>query len=510
VSCTRVCTVTSTVSAGRATTVCPQNQECRRQVPGRQCTQTTGTVTTTSYTTVNPKPTLCAPDTCAKFGFCSARPGKRRSARDYEPVFSPRSPSRLQRRAGPTDPQSVKTVDLADPERFIGGATQWWKNAQTLVIRDGSQNYYTGDSSSVYYNYAEAITPIFTGSGPSWGCSSLIVISDRGVWIGHFWEVNKMRDLPPGEFQRHVLQFIRKGGVNGFQGIEGFVGDSLFKGPKPGPANAPRVNEPLFLRAYIFTPQHRDPSTLRPGRGPGKGADLTDPLYYDATEDMKSELTKVIPSLTNQNKDQLVSVSTYKPDNNEDQILNLTPWQGLLTFRYVPKHMYKLPNGQCRIVRAVEVRNERNRIFYQPWTWPSPATGANPDGAPFPCPPNIDDILREQGNPQSSPHTLLDPFGPGPAAPPAANPGGAGGGGGGPQPTARPTVQPSPSPKPPAPAPPPPPPSLTTTTRGPGPTYLCKEWQLNPTGPKIGKNCDGDPTKVVTVDLKRRATATVF
>lgn len=462
-------------------------------------------MTTTSYTTVNPKPTYCAPDTCPRFKVCTVPPGIK-PAIDSQPTFSPRSPSRLQKRVEPTDPLVIKTLDLTDPDRFTLGSNAWWKHAQTLVMAHGSQNYPTGDSSSTYYAYPELTAPLVTGSGPSWGCTSLIIISDRGVWIGHFWENPKMMDQPPDRdvFKNDVLGFIRNGGVNGFEGLRGFVSDLLFKGPRPGPAGAPRVNEPLFLRAFVFSPMHRSEATIKRDRPPGQGGVLTDPLYYDQIQEMKRVLVELIPGFTAQNQDQLITVAKYMAEHDENEILNVNPWKGLLTFRFAPRHIYRLPNGQCRTVRAVELRNERRRIFYQPWTWPSPGNGPQPDGAPYTCPPNINDILRDQGNPQQDPHTLLDPFGPAPpgAPPPAAPPNTAP-----PQPTGT-VVNPTPSPKPPSPPPPPPPPS---PTKGTGPSPTCKNWKLNPTGPDVGTDCDGDPNKTVTVNIKhRRAVQTVF
>ena len=91
-----------------------------------------------------------------------------------------------------------------------------------------------------YLNY-----PFKTGGGPSWGCVSLFVLSDRGVWQAHFWEA---ADIRSDDGFQGTLDFIQNGG-DGYSGLSAapYFGPDPAEGPDKG-------KPPAFIKAWVFAP----------------------------------------------------------------------------------------------------------------------------------------------------------------------------------------------------------------------------------------------------------------
>jgi hypothetical protein len=101
-----------------------------------------------------------------------------------------------------------------------------------LVERNGPGNVQppTGEiPSSTWFNYSDLRGHnITTGSGPSWGCTSVLAFSERRAWIAHFWEEEQIMNT--ATFANDVINFIREGSSDGtYKGIVDVV-DELFFG----------------------------------------------------------------------------------------------------------------------------------------------------------------------------------------------------------------------------------------------------------------------------------------
>ncbi|KAK0100455.1 hypothetical protein ONS95_008405 [Cadophora gregata] len=296
IACTQTCTISSNADAPTPTTICGDVGLCRSQAVDGQCTSTTGTITSTSYTTASISEFICRAGSCpgTVCGISSPKsaqavatnaPGdKIPSLANLSDGVSRRALSRItridkiiKRVLDPEDPTTIRQLDFTDPNSLYPNnprphvyppKDQWYVNAAKLVQVEGPGNLISaignnrqeGDASSTKFDYADlrqhAIT---TGSGPSSGCTSVLAFSERGVWIAHFWEMEQMLDL---DFEGKVLQFIRKGDPGKFEGLSDVI-PSLFSGPSPGEEDGEIVEIPIFSGAIIFTPSYRRPEETR-------------------------------------------------------------------------------------------------------------------------------------------------------------------------------------------------------------------------------------------------------
>lgn len=530
VACTQTCTVISSSGDSAPTTSCGSPGLCRRQAGGGGCTSTTGTTTSTSFTTASASAFICKGGSC--FGavcgtsapniapaITTNAPGDQiPSLADLPNPASKRSHRRITRvdkiikRVGDVnaeDPTSIRQLDFTDPNSLypdetngLSGKGRWYTNAQTLVESQGPGNLIfavgedqkEGGASSTKFNYADlrqhAIT---TGSGPSWGCTSVLVYSERGVWIAHFWELEQMQ---AADFNSEVLNFIRSGDPGRFEGLSDVV-PSLFSGPSPGEEEGEIVEVPVFSGAVIFTPSFRPRNVLPPG------SQRTDPIYSDQINQIKTVLVNQIPGFTLANMNQKINVATYQPVENEAEIV-FNPWLGLLTFEYVPQHVSN-DNNACEVLRAIRIHIQDAIQPIIPWNWPDPSTNPNAAGPSKSknkrqgaCPVNLPQILSAQGDGTAEPASFFDISTPVSGVTGVTSQVGPASGSGSASPPASPT---SPAAQP----------AATTSSTAAG-SVLCSNWELGANGVQVGTDCDGDPNKTVTVTVApgKRAVKTVF
>ncbi|KUJ11260.1 uncharacterized protein LY89DRAFT_786877 [Mollisia scopiformis] len=372
------------------------------------------------------------------------------------------------KRVDEEDPTIIRQRDFTDPNTFLTGTkAQWFQHAVGLVESSGPQRIETptgGIPSSTWFDYSDLRNhAITTGTGPSWGCTSVLVFSERGVWMAHFWEQEQIQNSTT--FDSDVLNFLRIGSGDGIhQGLVDVV-DWLFNGSIPEDIGE-SLEEPLFSAAVIFTPSYRDSQKVP------EGAKAADPIYGDQIKKIKALLIDQLPAFTDQN----IQVATYKPVNSAAE-MEAQPWLGLMTFEYAPQHLRKTDDGQCIVSRALRIWNQDEILGVYPYTWPQslPTASGLPDiqlrskqvdiGA---CPADVSGILKSQGNGAYEPQFVFGLNAPATTIPTS---------------TTASTIQPTP------------PPTL------PDSDYMCSSWQLSPNGVQVGSDCGGDPNKVVTVTV---------
>jgi hypothetical protein len=321
--------------------------------------------------------------------------------------------------ADPNDPTSIRQLDFTDPNSLYpdiadgqSGKEQWYTNAQKLVESQGPGNLIfavgedqqAGGASSTKFNYADLRqNAITTGSGPSWGCTSVLVYSERGVWIAHFWEQEQMQ---AADFNGQVLNFIRSGEPGRFEGLSDVVPE-LFSGPSPGEEEGEVVEVPVFSGAIIFTPSFRKNTVPAPGSQP------TDPIYSDQVNQIKTVLVNQIPGFTLANMNQKINVATYQPAESEAEMV-FNPWLGLLTFEYVPQHVSN-DNNACEVLRAIRIHIQDVIQSIIAWNWPAPSANPNAAGPSksknkrqAACPVNLPQILSVQSDGTAEPASFFD------------------------------------------------------------------------------------------------------
>ncbi|KAK0624212.1 hypothetical protein B0T14DRAFT_495530 [Immersiella caudata] len=112
---------------------------------------------------------------------------------------------------------------------------KWFTFARNIIEETGTTNasnmttmkgwkppLVRGIPSSECYDYSNCHDPIFTGSGPIWGCTCVFVFSVHGVWMAHFWENPQMMNSN-GKFKTEAIKFLGCGDPDlDYPGIEQF------------------------------------------------------------------------------------------------------------------------------------------------------------------------------------------------------------------------------------------------------------------------------------------------
>ncbi|KAK2033573.1 hypothetical protein LX32DRAFT_670465 [Colletotrichum zoysiae] len=129
---------------------------------------------------------------------------------------------------------------LTRPEEWPEGPQNWWDRMWKYVYHycDGlTAPRLTLDGERLEMGYstmhADAFgdRPLAGATGPFWGCSGVIIVTKRGIYTSHVWEIpnfHKGTHKPTAldwaaEFDEGILQFLKRGSgdrVGGYKGVE--------------------------------------------------------------------------------------------------------------------------------------------------------------------------------------------------------------------------------------------------------------------------------------------------
>jgi hypothetical protein len=474
---------------------------------------------------------VCSAKSCGSSNLCHAR--KRRSLDTVEthpsiggiPIqpeiaeLDYSSARNLSKRQTPNIDNFILQPDFTNLEGLTLPETRaWFERAAVEVEPNSAGNLeliatQQGIASSKMIPMKSMTTPFLAGAGPSWGCTSVMVFSDLGIWMAHFWEGEQMRE--PGLVA--AMNLMRLGVGTQFPSL--VDANNLYFRQDNGISAESRA---AFVSAVIFTVDYRNrPPPDDFPHPPRNGRPDTDPMYYPQVADITAELKRLVPALNNPPPGipNLIAEATYLrvPQNTAQD----NPGVAMLVLEYVPRHIHRRDDGQCQITRAFRFITPPLRVS-RPFVVATLGDTNEPpninpparmrralDGraAPGQCPANIDALLAAQGQAGRS----KDPevFAPG-----GAGPGNGGGGGSGPPanpPAPAPTNPPvttssTPPPSPTTPAPPP-------TTPSPTGPPSCSNVQLPPggAGEAKGWNCVGHPPgETVTWNIPRVLPETIL
>jgi hypothetical protein len=283
----------------------------------------------------------------------------------------------------------------------------WFKNALDLVQDFGPgnieiQSFVNGGGvpSSKMYDITNLAHPFITGAGPSWGCTSVVVYSDRGIWLAHFWEEEQIQDN-----MNSVIDFLH----NGREGNPSLTAakDMFFRTD-----DASGVDKAGFVFANIFTPSavlegRHVPFIPRNGRGP------FDPYYWPQIDTIKENLMQIVPGIGH------IQENTYLPYDKSYTLGNPAKAElGIMVVEYVPRHVHQVDQQTCVLARAIRILHPGPGdipvgMVEGPyaWPWPNNSPPAQPGQQVAPpgpgmvgkrmavgeCPSNIDDLLAAQG-----------------------------------------------------------------------------------------------------------------
>ncbi|WDK10197.1 hypothetical protein CGRA01v4_01476 [Colletotrichum graminicola] len=202
--------VTTSGSTTSFTTTC-DTATCK---PTVVCSKTLDTTTTTTFTTHSATPAPAE-------HFCGDR----------------ESPSRLH----PPDPGLLDgPKGLTRPEDWPEGPQNWWDRMWRYVYHycDGlTAPRLTLDGERLEMGYSTMHADVFGdrplagATGPFWGCSGVIIVTKRGIYTSHVWEIpnfHKGTHKPTAldwdaEFDEGILQFLKRGSgdrIGGYKGID--------------------------------------------------------------------------------------------------------------------------------------------------------------------------------------------------------------------------------------------------------------------------------------------------
>lgn len=269
------------------------------------------------------------------------------------------------------------------PDKFTGpdtwpyGSLDWWKRMYTVAVKYGATgeagellNIVSGDDyhpNHCVYRDLPNLGRAGTGGGvtPLYGCSGVVVASNKGVYMGHFWERPNFMPAPHFHQERapHLYaneEALWERRVNGMlrNGWKPYFEDAPW-GPSleelaPTILSGDGVN---WLRVWIL---HPDRSRV----------ELTgEALYSTKIGWLKTELKRILP--INDDNIQLVTYMKYNTEAvsivGSDRYYAINPGIHMFVWQFAPDTLARNPRPNFRYVNAIRVFWDRREIWYQEW-----------------------------------------------------------------------------------------------------------------------------------------------
>jgi len=189
------------------------------------------------------------------------------------------------------------------------------------TTRDGRKKEYDTNT-SVFEQYKHSQdTELSLGTTHLVGCTMLIVVSRKGVYIGHFWEsISFYTDKDNSLWEKHKEDQNK------------IFFETVIKGMRDGKGVGPTKQQDSLRRA---APDMDDPDVraylIRPNKNAKEDGDYR--VYWDQ---MKEEVFKYFPTIKNDSKRWTERI--YVPVKKREKNQLLTTVRGRLLFKYDAKH----------------------------------------------------------------------------------------------------------------------------------------------------------------------------
>ncbi|KAL0941349.1 uncharacterized protein CTRU02_204112 [Colletotrichum truncatum] len=269
--CDQKCIVAPATTIGTSTSWTTECFDATCKPTVVPCSKTIEKTTTTTYSTQTSQPSeyFCG----ARDSFCLNCIDKAKlAARQVDnPVHPKPEPGDYDILDGPKG--------LTHPDTWPAGPDDWYRRMYHLhrgycdglieerTLSDGTV-VKMGKSTMKAEEFGSE--PLLGGTGPLWGCSALLIITNHGIYTSHNWEIPNFQDGPPlangqpsypgvhheEEFERGVLKFLKEGGW-GYPGVEEIKKNTKIFQSEP-------------IKIFIFTPStfrgkhwggHKPPTT---------------------------------------------------------------------------------------------------------------------------------------------------------------------------------------------------------------------------------------------------------
>ncbi|KAK1975734.1 hypothetical protein LZ30DRAFT_807391 [Colletotrichum cereale] len=393
-NCDQHCFVSPVTTSGSSTsftTTC-DTATCK---PTIVCSSTLETATTTTFTTHSARPTpaerFCGDreSPCLDCG-SKAGGGKGLVARQYG--FIPWNPA--------PDPELLDGPrGLTRHDDWPAGAQDWWDRMWKYVYHycDGlTAPRLTLDGETLEMGYSTMHADVFGdrplagATGPFWGCSGVVIVTKRGIYTSHVWEIPNFHKGThsttafdwDAEFEEGILHFLKRGSggrVGGYKGVEQLkretpIFDNLAEDTLAVILHVPSAM--TFSGSSQIPPNYGGFDPRHAGLV-GRWADfIADDLGFPRDKIRKNIYVKG-PSYWP------AYVAERGPLNPMDMY---SPPYGLLHWQYHPAHVAEtLPDGTEVRKPTIRVWYEKFLVFEESWCPPG-AVAARDDGGAGSCP----------------------------------------------------------------------------------------------------------------------------
>ncbi|GKT44727.1 uncharacterized protein ColSpa_04908 [Colletotrichum spaethianum] len=402
--------VTTIGSLTSFTTTC-NTATCK---PTVVCSRTLDTTTTTTLTTQPATPTpvehFCGDKESPCLNCGKSSQGKTLVARQHG--FIPWNPA--------PDPELLNGPQgLTRPDTWPQGPQNWWDRMWKYVYHycDGlTAPRLTLDGEKLEMGYSTMHADVFGdqalagATGPFWGCSGIIIITKRGIYTSHVWEIpnfHKGTHKPTAfdwdaEFEEGLLQFLKRGSgdrIGGYKGIEQLKRDT--------PIFDNIVEDTLAVILHVPSAMtFAGSSQIPPNYGDfdPRHAGLVDQWTDFIAKDLGFPREKI-------RKNIYVKGPSYWPAYVEEKRpLNpmdmYQPPYGLLHWQYHPSHVVKtLPDGTEVRKPTIRVWYEKFLVFEESWCLPGAVATRDKNGSgscPMPSAPARDSSVASGGSASAS------------------------------------------------------------------------------------------------------------
>ena len=257
-----------------------------------------------------------------------------------------------------TSPNDILKTSLTHPLDWEYGQDSWWRHMYDIVVNRGARMgprlrndpnrlEYISHASLIRFervddkgNSARVEQGLAGGIIPLYGCTGIIIATDRGVYAAHLWEVPTFKPIPgranEDETKRKmfwdqgVKQFFERGNQN------------IVNPPSPALADMFKKGGPLetysWIQVHLFTVAHPD---------------KPEPLYADKVAEVEKELKKYIGDIPDNSFQKHVYLR-HSPMRDSAGILDSNefyrsrPGLQLVAWQYAPKESWPKPGEQTR------------------------------------------------------------------------------------------------------------------------------------------------------------------
>ncbi|TQN65477.1 hypothetical protein CSHISOI_09998 [Colletotrichum shisoi] len=412
--CDQHCFVSPVTKTGGSTTSFTTSCNTATCKPTVVCSRTLDTTTTTTFTTHSSTPTPVE-------HFCGDREspcldcGKERTgakgifARQHG--FIPWNPD--------PDPELLNGPQgLTRPETWPQGPQNWWDRMWKYVYHycDGlTAPRLTLDGERLEMGYSTMHADEFKdqgiagATGPFWGCSGVVIVTKRGIYTSHVWEIpnfHKGTHNPTAldwaeEFEEGILRFLKRGSgdrVGGYVGVDQLEDSTDIFANKQEDTLAVILHVPSSM---AFSGSSQIPPNY--GDFDPRHAALVDRWADFIAGDLGFPRDKIRKNIYVKGPSYWPAYVEERPPLNPMDMY--TPPYGLLHWQYHPAHVVEtLADGTEIRKPTIRVWYEKFLIFEESWCLPGTLATRNNKGGgggggscPMPSAPAAQSSLAASG-----------------------------------------------------------------------------------------------------------------